>query len=273
MGAVRVHLRYRGALAMSVLPTLAVVCGAVTIPQLAAASPWGTVRLTPGDPPQVGADGEEVPASEEDTLKAAQDAFTAGSQAYALGNYAEAVAAFERSYGLAGRPEHLYNLGQAYAHWYSLSEDPSHLRKARTLFRNYETFLRDGDPPDEAAIAETDATIAEIDAQLAEIAAVKPEGPEPEPAPAPAPEPEPEPEPGPALVDGSASGSNDAGPAKKPLVRRGWFWGVVIGGALLIAGGVTAGVLLTRDSGFDPELGTIRGHAMPVADGGALLRF
>ena len=75
----------------------------------------------------------------------------------------------------------------------------------------------------------------------------------PEPAPAPAPAPAPE---------------------RRPVHRRGWFWGVVLGGALLIAGGITAGVLAARPDPFEPELGIIgRGLAAPTPTSAPLVRF
>jgi hypothetical protein len=45
----------------------------------------------------------------------------------------------------------------------------------------------------------------------------------------------------------------------RPLVKKGWFWAVVIGGAAAVAGGVTAAVLLSREDAFDPELGRVAG--------------
>ncbi|MCA9658846.1 MAG: hypothetical protein KC486_10900 [Myxococcales bacterium] len=240
-------------------------------PAGAEASPWPLgLRVSVSDPGDdadasgEAADGDESDGAEgDDSLKAAQAAYEEGTQAYALGNFDQAVAAFERSYSLSGRPELLFNLGQSYAHWYTLSEDLGHLRKARALFDNYVKFLRESDPPDQEAIDDAEARIAEVERLLAEAK----EGP----APAPGPEPDPGPDPG---IDAGTPPADDAPPAKRPLVRRGWFWGVVVGGALLVAGAVTAGVLLSRDNGtFEPELGTIRGAALPTAQGPALLRF
>jgi len=240
-------------------------------PVLASASPWSQVglRLAAGGD----GDGDASPeaendggASPEELLKAAQDAYHEGSQAYALGHFAEAVSAFERSYSLADRPELLYNIGQSYAEWYAQSDEISHLRKARTLFQNYVTFLR-AEGREQAEIDEAEAAVAEVEALLAEATAVQ------GPAEGPAEEPDPvtgsTPEPAPSPAD--EQGTPDQ-PEKKPLVRRGWFWGVLVGGALVIAGGITAGVLLTREPGIDPELGTIRGQSMPTQQG-ALLRF
>ncbi|MEZ4385549.1 MAG: hypothetical protein R3A79_29800 [Nannocystaceae bacterium] len=236
-------------------------------PTRAAASPWPHLGLRAelvGDPADGVGEAEVGPEEGgDDALKAAQAAYEEGTQAYALGNFDQAVAAFERSYALSGRPELLFNLGQSYAKWYTLTEDLGHLRKARALFDNYIKFLRESDPPDDEAIDDAKVRIAEIERLLD---AAK-EGPEPEPEP----EPDPAPEPEPGLHSDSPP-TEDAAPQRRPLVRRGWFWGVVVGGALLVAGAVTAGVLLSRDNGFEPELGTIRGAALPT-ERPALLRF
>jgi len=244
-----------------------VTCGALFLlaPVLASASPWSHVslRLAAGEDaaPEVEVEGEASPA--EDPLKGAQEAYHEGSQAYALGHFAEAVSAFERSYSLADRPELLYNIGQSYAEWYEQSDDLSHLRKARTLFHNYVKFL-EGEGREQAEIDEAEAAVAEVEALLAEATAAQGpvEGPVEEPAPV---------EESTPVEPADKPGTSDQ-PDKRPLVRRGWFWGVLIGGALIIAGGVTAGVLLTREPGIDPELGTIRGQSMPTEQG-ALFRF
>ncbi len=233
-------------------------------PTPALASPWPQIglRLAPeGETP-----APEASTSPEERLKAAQEAYQEGSQAYALGHFAEAVVAFERSYSLSQRPELLYNIGQSYAEWYAQSDDTSHLRKARTLFHNYVKFLQ-GEGREQAEIDEAEAAVAEVEALLAEASAAQ------APVVGPVEEPEPEPEPEPVTEPASGQGSATADePEKRPLVRRGWFWGVLIGGAIVIAGGVTAGVLLSREPGINPELGTIRGHSAPMEQG-ALLRF
>jgi hypothetical protein len=185
----------------------------------------------------------------------AEQSFRAGSEAYALGDFAGAVAAFERSYQLSQRPELLFNLGQAYARWFELSEDPAHLRKAKSLLKNYVSFLEDQSPVDDAAVADANGRIAAIDGQLER------------------------------LGGGSASdaaGQSDAGDDEAKRRKRAVALGVGIGvGVLAVVAGVVAGVLLARgnDDGFDPELGTLRRGASPMGTPGgagrtpALLRF
>jgi hypothetical protein len=48
-------------------------------------------------------------------------------------------------------------------------------------------------------------------------------------------------------------------PDHKPVYKRGWFWGVI--GGLVVAGAVTAAIVLTRKPGFEPELGSIGPNA------------
>ena len=203
-------------------------------PRIAAASPW-SVPLRPAlaDP------------SAED-LAEAQREYQLGTQAYALGNYDQAVAHFERSYALSDRPELLFNIGQSYAQWYTLTGDPGQLRKARKLFQNYVKYLDASHDEDPEARADAQRRIDEIDAELAAVDARN--------APPPVVDQPAEPAPQPPPTDKE----------RKPVHRKGWFWGVVIGGVLLVAGGITVGVLATRPPAFEPELGIIgRDLAVP----------
>ena len=170
-----------------------------------------------------------------------------GTQAYALGKYELAIVHFERSYELSNHPYLLYNLGMAYAQWHGLSPDLGHLRKARRLFQNYIKALADDASLDQEQRDEAEAQIARIDEQIAETeakqkAAAPPvEGPQ-------------EPK-----TTGPQQPPVDQGPSdERPVYRRGWFWAVIGVGVLAVAGGVTAGVLLSRRDGGKPaELGTI----------------
>lgn len=167
-----------------------------------------------------------------------------GEQAYALGNYAEAVRHFERSYELSNLPDLLYNLGMSYAQWHGLSNDVNHLRKAKRLFQNYVKRLTENPAMDQSQRADAEAQIARVDEQIAaaEKAEVKP-------VPPPVVVPEREKDPPPVTPQDQ--------PTKKPVYKRGWFWGVLIGG-IVVAGAVTAtAVVLSRKSEFEPELGTI----------------
>jgi len=171
-----------------------------------------------------------------------------GEQAYALGNYEQAVRHFERSYQLSNFAELLYNLGKAYAQWYDLNHDLSLLRKAKRLFQNYTKRLTENPEMDQSQRAEAEAQVTRIDEQIAEeearLAAAKPGA-----------------EPGPALAPTQPVDQ----PARKPVYKRGWFWGLIGIGGLVVAGAVTAAIVLTRKPSFTPELGSIGPNSSGVA--------
>jgi len=172
-----------------------------------------------------------------------------GEQAYALGNYEQAVRHFEHSYELSNFADLLYNLGMAYSQWHGLDGDVGHLRKAKRLFQNYTKRLAENPAMDQSQRDEAEAQIARLDEQIAEhekrVA-----------APPPVVKPDPQPQPQPPLDQ----------PEKKPVYKRGWFWGVI--GVVVVAAAVTTAVVLTRKPGFEPELGSIGPNS-----GTALLRF
>lgn len=237
---------------------------------LAAALVCASTPAAAGRSPGVAAqEGEKatsaVPLSNDPELE-----YRLGTQAYALGNYEQAVAHFERSYALSNHPYLLYNLGLSYHQWHGLSGDIGHLRKARRLFQNYLKALAEDPKMDQEQREDAEAAIARIDEEIAALeakqqpATTPAEGPrETETTKVTAPEPSPDP----------APGTDEPPPTKKPIYRRGWFWGVVTVGILAIAGGVTAGVLMRRgreDKG--PELGTI-GPTQGSAPTGLGFRF
>lgn len=162
-----------------------------------------------------------------------------GEQAYALGNYEQAVRHFEHSYQLSNFADLLYNIGLAHAQWHGLDGDIGHLRKAKRLFQNYIKRLAENPAMDQSQRAEVEAQVARIDEQISEYEAKQAV------VPPPVVEPQPQPQPQPRV---------DA-PERKPVYKRGWFWGVI--GGIVVIGAVTAAVALTRRPGFEPELGTI----------------
>ncbi|MBL9099359.1 MAG: hypothetical protein JNL82_00290 [Myxococcales bacterium] len=213
------------------LVALAVALAPVTV----AASPY---RVFVQEAP---AAAEAAPAGEPLTSDPALE-YQKGEQAYALGNYESAVRHFERSYELSNLPDLLYNLGMSYSQWFGLSGDINHLRKAKRLFQNYVKRLAENPAMDQSQRAEAEAQIAKLDEQIAaeEARATPVPPPKVEPVqqdPSPVPPPKDE-------------------PAKKPVYKRGWFWGVI--GGIVVVGAVTAvAVVMTREPGFEPELGTI----------------
>jgi tetratricopeptide (TPR) repeat protein len=212
---------------------------AVTLaPATAAASPY---RVLVQDAAPAG------PASDGPLTNDPAVEYQKGEQAYALGNYESAVRHFERSYELSNLPDLLYNLGMSYQQWFGLSGDINHLRKAKRLFQNYVKRLAENPAMDQSQRAEAEGHIGKIDEQIAaEEARVKPVPP--------------------PVVDQQTPPTTQPPvdqPAKKPVYKRGWFWGVI--GGIVAVGAVTAiAVVLTRDDAFKPELGTIRPSAAGV---------
>ncbi len=228
-------------------------------PTLASASPYrifAPVAPVPADSPgaSAGPGGNKVAPTDGASSSAATSPSTPlsddpaleyrlGEQAYALGNYEQAVRHFERSYQLSNFADLLYNLGMAHAQWHGLDGDIGHLRKAKRLFQNYTKRLAENPAMDQSQRAEVEAQVARIDEQIADYEARHA-------APPPIVKPDPEPQVTPPRVDE---------PAKKPVYKRGWFWGVI--GAVVVAGAVTAAVVLTRPGPFEPELGYIGPNA------------
>lgn len=180
---------------------------------------------------------EPAPSEEEDAAEA-RAAYKAGTREYALGNYELAVSHFERSFELSQRPELLFNIAQSYARWYEISNELGHLRKAERLFKNYVSYLDTDEHPDPAARADAEAAIADVERLIAA------HGPE----------------------EGTDGRRRDD---DRPVHKKAWFWVAIIGGAAVVGGAIAAGVVLSRPTPDDPELGTIgaAGRIGPVPGG------
>jgi tetratricopeptide (TPR) repeat protein len=208
---------------------------------------------------------------------------------YALGKFAEAAENFERCFELKPDPAILYNAAQARR----LSNN-----KPRAL-ELYQSYLRVfGNKIDNRAevqrhIDQLKAAIAK-DQQVASAPPIvtkppapieKPSAPPPvatrPPPPAPKPPP-PAPKPvepakppvvetkpavvetKPAVVETKPAVVMTAPPPRsdKPLIKKGWFWGVVVGAAAVVATGVALGVVFgTPDpTNPNPTFGTVQGN-------------
>ncbi len=141
-----------------------------------------------------------------------------GTALYSAGKYLEASAEFEEAY--AARPDGglLFNAAQAAR----LGGD---LRKAQTLYSSYVSFHPDG-----ASIDEARRQLDKLDAQLKADEAVTPEPPPQTITVSNPPSPPPRPSP----------------PPPRPIYKRWWLWTAVVGGAGVVAAGVTLGIVLTR---------------------------
>lgn len=143
--------------------------------------------------------------------------FEAGAIAFADGRFEEALASFESSYGLSGRPELLYNI--AICH--------DRLRHDRLAVQNYDAFL--------AALPETprrEEVEARLPALREAIAAEDAERARLEAA---------------TAAGGTSGGGED-------IAASPWLW-IGIGAGVLLAGGIALGVgLATYDPGTEAPL-------------------
>jgi tetratricopeptide (TPR) repeat protein len=227
-----------------------------------------------------------APARAEDDARAYFERATAQ---FALGKYAEAASNFERCFELRPDPPILYNAAQARR----LSGN-----KQRAL-ELYSSYLRiygsriDNRAEVERHIENLKAAIAKDQQVLSSPPiATKPPAPEskpppvvekPKPAPKPAPvavveKPKPAPapvvpvvvEPKPAPVVVAEPAPAPAAPQlvaqaperPKPIYKKGWFWGAVVGGVAVVAVAVSLGAVYGTPAAKnpDPTFGTARGN-------------
>ncbi len=154
-----------------------------------------------------------APARAEDPQARARAHYEIGLGMYQLGNYDGAVREFTAGYALAGRPEFLINLGQAYRKLHELD-------RAREMFEQY-LSRAPADAPDRAQVR---ALIAEVEA---ERAAAPPAPPPVVPAP-------------PALLAPPPSVAVAPSPPERHGLRR-WWWTIPVGAAVV---GAALGVTL-----------------------------
>jgi tetratricopeptide (TPR) repeat protein len=180
------------------------------------------------------------PAAAEDK-DAARKAYSEGSRYYNLGQYGEALESFKRAYWSYEEPSFLYNIAQCH-------RALKHKSEAIEFYRSY---LRTA--PATPKRSEVEHLIAELEAALAQeraVARLSPEGPLSAPAttatsPAPSEA---------AALTASAPESK----SHKPVWKRAWFWGVMAGAAVVVAGvavGIGVGTSTTKDP--SPSFGKV----------------
>jgi tetratricopeptide (TPR) repeat protein len=151
----------------------------------------------------------------------AQQHFMQGTKSYNLGEYARAAEEYKAAYDAMPDPALLYNIAQSYR----LGNNP-----ARALFF-YRAYLRT--QPNASNRREIEDRIRDLSAEI------EPQLPPPHftktapPAIAP-------------IVD--ATLTTPAPRPHKPLYKKGWFWGTVVGIAVAAGVGVGLGVGLTRSN-------------------------
>ena len=182
-------------------------------------------------------------AAHAENKELAKEAYHEGTLQYDLGEFKAALAAFKRAYLNFEDPVILFNIAQCQR---QLGD------KAEAL-RSYKVFLTK--VPNTKQRPQVEKIIAELQVAIDHDRAATthpPIGMMPSqlpaaterPAEAPAPSPQPvvtEPPPKPVESNTAVAATPRA---EKPLVKKGWFWGVVVGAAVVVAGAVTLGVVL-----------------------------
>ena len=179
--------------------------------------------------------------------------YETGMAHFQLEEWDQAVEEWEAGFRLKPAPEFLYNIAQAYR----LSKRPE---KALSFYRKYlnmnpkaanrlevERHLK----ALQKIVDEQSRTATSPPTQPLETRKSLPTPPTPPPvveppvAPAPAPAPVAQPAPAPEPQAASIAATTvEKAPEKKPITKKGWFWGVVGGAVVLVAGAVVVGVLL-----------------------------
>jgi tetratricopeptide (TPR) repeat protein len=177
----------------------------------------------------------ESSASSSDEV--ARGLFQAGKAAYEAGNYADALDFFEQAHERSGRPELLFNIGQAADR---LRQDG----KAIEALRAYVTQL-----PNAANRVEVEARIRALEAAQTERKNAEALAPvTPEPAAAAVPTPEETAQQAPAAEDNEIGATEGEPAASKPVTKQWWFWTGI--GAVVVGGtAVALAVALGGDDG------------------------
>jgi tetratricopeptide (TPR) repeat protein len=170
-----------------------------------------------------------VPAHADDDINAARDHYQRGKRAYDVGRFEEAAREYERAYQLKDDPALLYNLGQAHR----LANHPSQALIA------YKAYLRN--VPETPYRSEVEARIRELQALVDAQAHQQQQKPL-------------------TLKEGMRPATTltatHARQTDRPLYKRGWLWGTVVGGAVVVVGAITLGVVLGSPKDPSPTLGT-----------------
>jgi tetratricopeptide (TPR) repeat protein len=181
--------------------------------------------------------------AQDDRVPEAQRRFEAGMASFHLEEYDKAIEEWQAGYRVKPAPQFLYNIAQAYR----LSKRPE---KALSFYQKYLKL-----DPKAANRAEVERHIAAL-TTIVESQKQAAERPSTQPMPltqksesaSPATTTTEAPSNGTSASSGSTRGDLTASaPARdKPVYKKAWFWGVVAGGAVVVAGAVTLGVLLSR---------------------------
>lgn len=167
---------------------------------------------------------------------AARAAFERGTRHYNLAEYPKALDEFREAYRNYPEPSFLYNIAQCYR---QVGDKPN-------AIRFYRTYLRE--TPNAPNRDEVNRLIAALERAVADEQMAKANQPQPPP-------PQPPTATQPARADLVATVPRSE--ERKPLVKRGWFWATVVGGAAAVGLAVGLGVGLGTQRDPSPTYGTI----------------
>ena len=184
--------------------------------------------------------------------------FQSGNAAYALGDYATAAAEYEKAFALRPDPALLYNAAQAH-------RIAGNKRRALLLYQNYLRVYG-------AQVSNRDEVLRHIEnlrsaiesehaAETSPPTTPAPLGGEGAPPPPATTTPPPQTTAAPAATPTSNALVARPEPAEKPLVKKPWFWAVVGGSVLVVAGvAIGLGVGLSGDKDPRASLATVAGN-------------
>lgn len=170
---------------------------------------------------------------------AARAAFERGTRHYNLAEYPKALDEFREAYRNYPEPSFLYNIAQCYR---QVGDKPN-------AIRFYRTYLRE--TPNASNRDEVNRLISALERAVADEQMTKSN----QPPPTAAPQSSTVTATQPARTDLTATAP--AREERKPLVKRGWFWAAVIGGAAAAGLAVGLGVGLGTQRDPSPTYGTI----------------
>ena len=199
--------------------------------------------------------------SRADSAKQATEAYERGMTHFQLDEYDAAIKEWEDGFRIRAAPQFLYNLAQAYR----LSKRPE---KALSFYRKF--LNMDPKTPTRGTV---ERYIAALEVTVAEQKnAPPPHVDEPAPVPVTASPSQPPPPVAAAAVasapSGTATGTPSGvampdsalvahAPARKPLYKKGWFWGVLAGSIVVAGGAVALGVVLGTRTSVNPVLPSV----------------
>jgi tetratricopeptide (TPR) repeat protein len=175
---------------------------------------WAPLRLAHAEPTKADARAEAQAHSE------------AGQKYFRLGDFARAAKEFKAAYESVPSPTLLYNLGQTYRQ----------LQDFKQALFFYRQFIATGpDDEDRRAAQERVEQLEKLVQEQEKAEKAPPTGTSTPSSTAPETK----------QAEGSSQTITAVAPPRteRPVYKRPWFWGVVAGGAIVVAGAVTLGVV------------------------------